>query len=191
MKSITGVQVHEEAAAVDVTPTGRGTAQGGGATTVTLAAGASATDDLYNGWEVRIIGGVGIGQKRRITAYAGATKRATVDAAWLVNPDATSIYVITAPCISCKGKKTLVAMLLCQSGTTSIVWALYARNLVDGILHEIDAWGTSGLETVATGDEQRVSVDCEAYDEVYLQLRTLTNGNEVGQSWLTFVEEDR
>ena len=190
MKKITGVQVHEEAAAVDILPWERDTPAAVGASTITLGASATGTLSLYNGWEVRIIGGAGVGQKRTIITYSAA-KVATVSEAWLVEPTAASIYQITAPCISCRGKKTLIAMLLCQSGTTSIEWALYGRNLVDGILHAVADWGTSGAETVATGVEERVSVDCEAYDEVYLQLRTLTNGNEVGQSWLTFVEEDK
>lgn len=71
-----------------------GTAQAGAATTITLAAGASATNNLYDGCTVSIYGGTGAGQTRTITAYNGTTKIATVDYAWTTNPDATSTYAV-------------------------------------------------------------------------------------------------
>lgn len=69
------------------------TAQAGGATTITLDASASASNNFYNNCIVYITGGTGIGQSRFITAYVGATKVATV-AAWVTNPDNTSVFVI-------------------------------------------------------------------------------------------------
>lgn len=71
-----------------------GTAQAGGATSITLAAGASASDDEYNDFYVRITGGTGEGQSRRITDYDGTTKVATVASAWGTNPDGTSTYEV-------------------------------------------------------------------------------------------------
>lgn len=71
-----------------------GTAQAGAATTITLAAGASAVDDFYNNLYIVTTGGTGSGQTRLITDYVGATKIATVDAAWTVTPDATTTYSI-------------------------------------------------------------------------------------------------
>lgn len=71
-----------------------GTAQAGASTTITLAAGASATDDEYNGAIVEITSGTGSGQRRIISDYVGSTKVATVSAAWSTNPDATSVYVV-------------------------------------------------------------------------------------------------
>lgn len=70
------------------------TAQAGGATTITLDASASATDRLYVGARIALIGGTGVGQERTILEYVGATKVATVDRAWLTNPDATSEFLI-------------------------------------------------------------------------------------------------
>jgi hypothetical protein len=72
----------------------RGTAQAGGASTITLDATASATNDLYNGSYLSIVGGTGAGQSRYIIDYVGSSKLATVDTAWITNPDATSIFVI-------------------------------------------------------------------------------------------------
>lgn len=75
-----------------------GTAQAGAATSITLAVGASAVDDAYKNMTVRITGGTGIGQERKISGYIGATKVATVSAAWATNPNATSTYdVIDRP----------------------------------------------------------------------------------------------
>lgn len=74
-----------------------GTAQGGGASSITLAAAASSADDAYNTMTVRITGGTGAGQERRIIDYVGATRVATVEA-WSTAPDATSTYdVIDRP----------------------------------------------------------------------------------------------
>ena len=71
-----------------------GTAQGGGSTTITLDASASATDDLYNGCLVWVVAGVGAGQAGVITDYVGSTKVATVDNTWRTNPDNTSVFVL-------------------------------------------------------------------------------------------------
>lgn len=70
------------------------TCQAGGASTATLDASASATNSYYNEDILLIVGGTGAGQSRVITGYDGTTKVATVNAAWSVNPDNTSRYVI-------------------------------------------------------------------------------------------------
>ena len=71
-----------------------GTATAGGATSITLAAGASAVDDYYNGMVVELTGGTGSGQFNIITDYNGTTKVATVGGTWGTNPDNTSVYKI-------------------------------------------------------------------------------------------------
>lgn len=75
-----------------------GTAQAGGASTITLAATASAANNAYNTMTVRLTGGAGAGQERKITAYVGATKVASVSVPWAPAPDPTSTYdVIDRP----------------------------------------------------------------------------------------------
>ena len=74
----------------------RNTAVAGAASTITLDAGASATDDLYNGLIVAIVSGTGAGQARLITDYVGATNIATVAPNWTMNPDATSVFLLLA-----------------------------------------------------------------------------------------------
>jgi len=73
-----------------------GTAQAGAASTITLAGTASATDNIYNGNVVSLVGGTGLGQSARIVSYVGSTKVATIEPAWTVQPDNTSKYIITA-----------------------------------------------------------------------------------------------
>ena len=74
-----------------------GTAQAGGAASITLDAGASAgTADIYTGSQIYIYGGVGSAQGARvIVAYNSNTKVATVAPAWTVAPDLTSLFIIT------------------------------------------------------------------------------------------------
>lgn len=71
-----------------------GTAQAGGATSITLDSGASATNNFYNGLYAQIISGTGAGQVRLIMSYTGSTKVANVDHAWATNPDVTSVFAL-------------------------------------------------------------------------------------------------
>lgn len=73
-----------------------GTAQGGGAGTITLAAGASAASGSYLGSIIKIYGGTGAGQSRVITGYNGTNKLTLVGRSWAVQPDNTSLYSIFA-----------------------------------------------------------------------------------------------
>lgn len=72
-----------------------GTAQAGASGTITLASGASAVDDAYNGRIITIVAGTGAGQAPRlISDYVGSTKVATVTPNWVTQPDNTSVYLI-------------------------------------------------------------------------------------------------
>lgn len=71
-----------------------GTAQAGGASSITLRAGASAVNDSFAAQAVWILSGTGANQTNRITAYNGTTKVATVATAWVTVPDNTSVYVV-------------------------------------------------------------------------------------------------
>lgn len=77
----------------------RGTAQAGGASTITLDAGASATDNLYRGYLLKITSGTGSGQRATIVSYVGSTKVATIarkgdTSGWDTVPDNTSVFLI-------------------------------------------------------------------------------------------------
>lgn len=67
-----------------------GTAQAGGANTITLKAATVATN--FVGKNITIEDGTGAGQSREVTNYDDGTKVATVDRNWATNPDSTSEY---------------------------------------------------------------------------------------------------
>lgn len=71
-----------------------GTAQAGSSSSLTLRSGASAVDEFYRGAIIRIYGGTGAGQSRRINGYVGSTKVATTAPTWATAPDNTSTYSI-------------------------------------------------------------------------------------------------
>lgn len=71
-----------------------GLAQAGAGSTITLNSLASSTDNIYNGQTVIIRGGTGSDQVRVIIGYVGSSKVATVDRAWITNPDNTSVYMV-------------------------------------------------------------------------------------------------
>lgn len=73
-----------------------GTAQAGSSSSITLASGASSVTNYYVGLPITITGGTGSGQTRRITAYNGTTKVATITPNWTVNPNNTSTYSLGA-----------------------------------------------------------------------------------------------
>lgn len=57
---------------VNDTPEETGTAQGGTATSITLAATSNSDENYYNGWWIKIKSGTGANQVRRIKKYLGA-----------------------------------------------------------------------------------------------------------------------
>lgn len=74
-----------------------GNAQAGSAGSITLAAGASSTDDFYNGMVISLTSGTGSGGKGVITDYNGTTKVATVQKSTTTfTPGASSGYSISA-----------------------------------------------------------------------------------------------
>lgn len=78
----------------DADDTYRGTAQAGGASSLTLAS--SFTEDPTNmyGRYLFLIGGLGSGQVRQIINYNNTTKVTTVDSAWTTTPDSTTAYLV-------------------------------------------------------------------------------------------------
>lgn len=107
-------------------------------TTLKLAAGASATDDAYNGMVLSLTGGTGSGQVRVITDYVGSTKVATVDYAWGTAPDATTTYSVQANHV--------------YRPISTGFEALSIYYNVDGVQHNLtDARGNVSFEVAADG----------------------------------------
>ena len=96
-----------------------GTAQGGGASTITLDAGASAVNDCYKYAICALTGGTGAGQCEIVASYAGSSKIATMGQGWATPPDATTHFVLlplgaipgaTAPTASANAEAVLDAL---------------------------------------------------------------------------------
>lgn len=71
-----------------------GLATAGTASTITLNALASSSDDAYKNQNIQIRSGTGADQVRRISAYNGMTRVATVSRDWDDIPDTTTGYVM-------------------------------------------------------------------------------------------------
>lgn len=74
----------------------RNTATAGAASTITLDASASATDNTYRGQLIYLYSGTGAPQSRLITGYVGATKVATVFPAWTTQPINGTTFIVFA-----------------------------------------------------------------------------------------------
>jgi len=98
-----------------LTPLASGTAQGGTASTIQLAAGETFANDELNGNVVKITSGAGAGQARVILDYTGSTDTATVTPNWITNPTATSVYEVV------EGSGNLVAVGLTAQTAGDII----------------------------------------------------------------------
>lgn len=76
-----------------------GTAQAGNGHSITLDAGASPSNAIYNGIYNRnlivLTDNTGVGQTRTIVDYNAITKIAVIDREWRISPDATTEFQIT------------------------------------------------------------------------------------------------
>ena len=119
-----------------------GVATAGAADSITLAATASATNNIYVGSVVYISTGTGAGQIRLVTAYNGTSKVATVSDNWTTTPDNTSVYKILPV------GRVVVDSLKSDSISASALAADAVSEIAGGVLDEAlsghTSAGTSG-----------------------------------------------
>ena len=117
-----------------------GTAQAGSSsTTIKLAAGASATNDIYNTMTVYLSSGTGSGQIRTITDYVGgATKAATV-ATWTTTPDNTSVYEVMPAVTISHGSELPAPVPVATARVSSVV-----AGVIKKVVMTATGAGTSG-----------------------------------------------
>lgn len=152
-----------------------GLAVGGGATTITLASTASATDDVYIGSQVYLSTSTGSGQTRLITDYVGATRVATVSPAWVVNPTSASVYKIIP-----------VGRVIVDSGTITTATNVttvngLAANVITAAATASDFGTEVGTAVWATAARTLTSLSGLTLDTV----TTLTNLPAITANWLT------
>ena len=129
---------------------------------IQLASGESAVDGTFDPGIVGLLDGTGAGQCRMILEYAGATKIATLNRDWKINPSSDTEYIIM-----CSEGGTHVNEGLAQAGTSSDITLnslasaeddLYNGQLVflvsgtgqDQVARVSDYDGTSKVATIAT-----------------------------------------
>jgi len=112
-------------------------AQAGSASTITLDAGASSTDDIYKGQIIWLASGLGVGQTRLITGYVGSTKVVTVSPNWTTSPTTSTGFVI------------LPAGYVPGLAAGAIVAATFGAGAIDAAAIAADAIGASELATDA------------------------------------------
>lgn len=71
-----------------------GQALDGATNTIQLDAGASAVDNVYQGFRIYLLAGTGAGQSRTITSYVGFNKQATPHKSWDIVPDSTTFFLL-------------------------------------------------------------------------------------------------
>ena len=137
-----------------------GLAQSGGASTITLNALASASDDVYNGQRVFIRSGTGEDQAKLILDYNGTTKIATVESPWAANPDSTSAYVLlpNSPVALSPLTQTTIDAILTDTGTI-IPNQITALNDFNPATEEVQADVNKINGVVITGDGSATPFD--------------------------------
>ena len=139
---------------------------GGGVDTIVLDAGASASNDVYNGCVIRLLAGTGAGEIRIITDYNGTTKVATIDRAWTA-PDATTTFEIRVAQAS-----ALTDAILAQVGyvgTGAISSTSFGNDSITAAALAADAgteigtavWA-SAIRTLTAIDEDSTTLDLDA-----------------------------
>ena len=99
---------------------------------IQLALSASSVDGSYDPSMITIIDGTGAGQTRLIYQYEGATRIATVDRNWKVNPDATSEYIV----FSHPGREHVNEGLAQAGSINTITLNALASGVDDAYIHQ-------------------------------------------------------
>lgn len=121
--------------------TDTGTAQAGGADTITLKAATSYTvDDEPNGMFITLTSGTGASQTRHVEDYVASTKVLTVYPAWDTAPDATTGYKVEAFAPSAVGEYAQVLSTFGRARYVEFVSATEMKAVV-----EVNFFDTSAI----------------------------------------------
>lgn len=162
-----------------------GTAQAGANLSITLDAGASATNDIYDGELVLITGGTGAGQLRLITGYVGSTKVATIDRAWKVNPDNTSVFELSNANPVIVDPVTIAAGAIDVAQFTTAALAAMGASLITGPTI-LDGTLTSLVATVSKsmkGAQSVVVTLAGTFGGSTVQIQTTEDETAVSPVW--------
>ena len=120
--------------------TDTGTAQAGGASTITLKASSSyTTDDQPNGMFITLTSGTGSGQTRHVEDYVASTKVLTVYPAWDTAPDNTTGYKVEAFAESAVGEYAQVTSTFGRARYVEFVSATEMKAVTEVDFFDTDA----------------------------------------------------
>jgi hypothetical protein len=133
-----------------------GTAQGGSAGGITLAASSSTVSGYYNEYYVRIAGGTGLlNEVRQIVSYDGTSQNASVASPWTTMPDDTTLYVLQdgmQPFVldGSTGSIKYIHLRWKQSGRRKITveQGIFAGVASDGAMAAAPSWSATPLLVV-------------------------------------------
>lgn len=124
-----------------------GTCQAGSTVdTIVLDAGASATDNIYNGLVVGLTASASPQGGRKILSYNGATKTAIVSPPWTVAPTNVSAYQLR----------------YADGDTSSINQLLHANSVIDNTVHGASGTTSARLRAFATAAQATAATDGQA-----------------------------
>lgn len=150
---------------IDVDAIVYGTATAGTANTITLDSSASATNSLYVGMVIHIVGGTGAGQSRVIVNYEGLTRVANIERNWTTNPASGSVYVIGPAYVTraVHANDAKLGSLMENYDESGAAWAITvnandangqalatAANLTT-VLNRVGTWAGTGVNTILGG----------------------------------------
>jgi len=162
------------------------TLQSATASTAVLATGALAVNSYYNDQNLYLTGGTGAGQCRRISAYTGSTRSATITPNWNTTPDGTTTYAVLPfprTFVSTVGSTAITAAsftagsldaaaLAADAGTEigTAVWASAARTLTAATNITSDGGIITVASGVASANAVQISGDATAANNLEAML---------------------
>jgi len=165
-----------------------GTAQGSTAgNTITLDLGASSADNIYRGDRVVITEGAGAQEHGIITAYAGATRIATMAEDWLISPTTTSLFELVPADVDIEtwqhvhtineGDSSRPSIHVATMAVASITSTAFAASALNSTAIAVDAITADKIASSAlTTDEFDAGVFTKIWAESTRSLTTLGIG---------------
>ena len=157
-----------------------GFSRGGEAGTITLEISASTEDDYYEDMFVKIIGGTGAGQIRKIIDYNGTTKMATIGSNWETVPVVGSSYQIDSSYYYIRYfkditdiRRQIIVYYFSGDSDTYVPWnaippggqTLMSQTLEDQLIAEyitnLELWGLRPINIAATLEKDNKKIDLE------------------------------
>jgi hypothetical protein len=172
-----------------------GTAAGGAASTITLAASSFTSDQALNGCYVLITNNSPAGaqyQARKIISCVASTQVCTVESAWGTNPDNTSTYSVLVPSAvniaSVAGSTAAVVpqpsvTFACTSGTTTTAIKFTTADATPACVTTADEYADRFLIRDETGEIRTTTASSDTTGTSTLTVAAYSSTPDVGETF--------